>query len=73
MMKLMTGLIKPLEGEILLKGRSVKDMKPEQLSREVSLVYQNPEDMFIKDSIEADIAFAMKEISRIGKSGHIRF
>lgn len=61
MMKLMTGLIKPLEGEILLKGRSVKDMKPEQLSREVSLVYQNPEDMFIKDSIEADIAFAMKE------------
>ena len=60
MMKLMTGLIKPSEGEILLKGRSVKDMKPEQLSREVSLVYQNPEDMFIKDSIEADIAFAMK-------------
>ena len=30
------------------------------MSRYVSLVYQNPEDMFIKDSIEADISFAMQ-------------
>lgn len=60
MMKLMTGVIKPSEGEVLLKGRTMKNMKPEQLSRYVSLVYQNPEDMFIKDSIESDISFAMK-------------
>ena len=26
----------------------------------MSLVYQNPEEMFIKDSIENDISFAMK-------------
>lgn len=60
MMKMMTGLIKPAKGEVLLKGKSIKDTKPEQLSRYVSLVYQNPEDMFIKDSIESDVAFAMK-------------
>ncbi len=60
MMKLMTGVIKPSEGEVLLKGRTMKNMKPEQLSKYVSLVYQNPEDMFIKDSIESDISFAMK-------------
>ena len=34
--------------------------RPENLSKYVSLVYQNPEDMFIKDSIENDISFAMK-------------
>lgn len=60
MMKLMTGLVKPNEGEIFIKGLAVHDTKPEQLSKHVSMVYQNPEDMFIKDSIEADIAYAMQ-------------
>lgn len=60
LMKLMTGLIKPSEGEILLKGKGIRDTKPEALSKMISLVYQNPEEMFIKDSIERDIAFAME-------------
>ncbi len=60
MMKLMTGLVKPNEGKIFLKGLPVHETKPEQLSKHVSMVYQNPEDMFIKDSIEADIAYAMQ-------------
>lgn len=60
MMKLMTGLVKPNEGEIFLKGMPVHETKPERLSKYVSMVYQNPEDMFIKDSIEADIGYAMQ-------------
>ena len=60
MMKLMTGLIKPSDGHIFLKGVPVHETKPEKLSKYVSMVYQNPEDMFIKDSIEADIAYAMQ-------------
>lgn len=60
LMKLMTGLIKSSEGEILLKGKGIRDTKPEALSKMISLVYQNPEEMFIKDSIERDIAFAME-------------
>lgn len=59
-MKVMTGLLKPSKGQVLLKGRSIKNTKPEKLSKYVSFVYQNPEDMFIKDSIEQDIAYAMK-------------
>ena len=60
LMKLMVGLLKPSDGKVMLKGQSVGDTRPEKLSRYVSLVYQNPEDMFIKGSIEADIAYAMK-------------
>ena len=60
LMKLMTGLIKPNEGDIFFRDIAVRYTKPEKLSKYVSLVYQNPEDMFIKDSIEADIAFAMQ-------------
>lgn len=60
LMKLMVGLLKPAEGEILVNGSTLKGIKPEQLSRQISLVYQNPEEMFIKDTIESDIAYAMQ-------------
>lgn len=60
LMKLMTGLIKPTEGNVRIKGKNVQDIKTELLSRQISLVYQNPEEMFIKDSIENDIAYAMQ-------------
>lgn len=60
MMKLMTGLIKPSQGEVKLRGKSTKKMSPETMAKCISMVYQNPEEMFIKDSIEADIAYAMK-------------
>lgn len=60
LMKMMVGLLKPSEGMVELKGTSIKNLKPEQLSRQISLVYQNPEEMFIKDSIYGDISYAMQ-------------
>ncbi|MGM9605732.1 MAG: energy-coupling factor ABC transporter ATP-binding protein, partial [Faecousia sp.] len=60
LMKLLIGLLKPSEGEIALNGTVLKDVKPEALSRQISLVYQNPEEMFIKDSIRGDIAYALQ-------------
>lgn len=60
LMKLMTGLLKPTEGEVFVYGESTKKTTPEALFQKVSLVYQNPEEMFIKDSIEQDIAYSMK-------------
>ena len=60
LMKLMVGLLRPKAGTVSLFGSPIGDKPAEELSRQVSLVYQNPEDMFIKDSIEADIAYAMK-------------
>ncbi len=60
LMKMMVGLLKPEEGDILLDGESIRRKKTEGLSQKISLVYQNPEEMFIKDSIKADIAYAMQ-------------
>jgi len=47
LMKLVMGIIKPEKGDIKVGG-------------DISYVYQNPEEMFIKDSIEKDIEFSMK-------------
>lgn len=60
LMKLLVGLLKPNAGTVSLDGTPLRDTRPEALSRRISLVYQNPEEMFIKDSIEADIAYAMQ-------------
>lgn len=61
MMKLMIGLMKPKSGQVLIGGRDTRKYNADELSRTISLVYQNPEEMFIKDSIKEDICYAMKE------------
>mgnify|MGYP000419282880 CR=1 FL=1 len=60
MMKMMVGLLRPNSGCVSLYGEAIGEKKAEDLSRQISLVYQNPEEMFIKDSIRADISYAME-------------
>ncbi len=60
LMKLMVGLLRSQKGTVSLLGEPIGEKKAEDLSRQISLVYQNPEEMFIKDSIHADIAYAMQ-------------
>lgn len=59
-MKMMMGLIHPEEGSVVLRGRPVEEYSKEELGRVLSLVYQNPEEMFVKDSVRSDIAYGMK-------------
>ena len=42
MMKLMIGLMKPEEGTVFLQGKNTRKMSPEEMSRLISMVYQNP-------------------------------
>lgn len=60
LMKLMCGLLKPSGGQVRLAGNATRDLSPEDISGLISLVYQNPEQMFIKDSVRADVEFAMR-------------
>ena len=60
MLKLMMGLIHPESGRVSVKGKLTRDMSKEELGHTISMVYQNPEEMFIKDSIRKDIEYAMK-------------
>ena len=60
MLKLLMGLVYPESGTVKVKGKPVRNMSKEELGHTMSLVYQNPEEMFIKDSIRKDIEYAMK-------------
>lgn len=59
-MKLITGVTKPERGTVSVKGIDTLKTPPEQLADMVTYIYQNPEEMFIEDSIRKDIEFFLK-------------
>lgn len=60
LMQLMTGLQKPEKGSVKVKNLNTEDFPPEQFAEKVTYIYQNPEEMFIEDSIRNDIEFYLK-------------
>lgn len=60
LMKLLVRLTKDYTGEILLKGKDIRREGYRDIASAISLVYQNPEQMFIRDSIYNDISFALE-------------
>lgn len=60
LMKLISKIMKPTEGSIEIMGKKAIDQSSEELADIVSYIYQNPEEMFIDDSIEKDVAFFLK-------------
>lgn len=60
LMRLMTGLNKPEKGSVKIKNESTDDFSPEYFADRVTYIYQNPEEMFIEDSIRSDIEFYLK-------------
>lgn len=60
LMRLMTGVEKPEKGFVKLKDEDTVDYPPEYFADTVTYIYQNPEEMFIEDSIRNDIEFYLK-------------
>lgn len=60
LMRLVTGVVKPEQGDVLVKGMNTKDYSPEKLADFVTYIYQNPEEMFIEDSVRKDVEFFLK-------------
>ncbi|KUP23403.1 ATP-binding cassette domain-containing protein [Paenibacillus sp. DMB5] len=60
LMKLIAGITVPTGGTVQVKDITVNGLPPERLSGIVSYVFQNPEDMFIDDSVRGEIAYYLK-------------
>lgn len=60
LLKLLSGLKRPKAGSICIGETDVLATSPEELSNIVSYIHQQPEEMFIEDSIEGDISFFLK-------------
>ena len=57
LMKSLAGIIRPQTGGITADGIDVLKTSVEKLSSHISYIYQNPEEMFIQDTIKNDITY----------------
>ncbi|WP_428817935.1 ABC transporter ATP-binding protein (plasmid) [Clostridium butyricum] len=63
-LKLISKLIKPSDGNVRIRNKDIADKSPEEVCNSVSYINQNPEEMFIDDSIEKDVAYFLKARKR---------
>ncbi len=55
--KLLNGLLRPTEGNVLLDERDTRQHTPAQLSRFVGFVFQNPDDQLFARTVREEVAF----------------
>jgi cobalt/nickel transport system ATP-binding protein len=62
LLKVMDGLIKGYQGEVLLDGENVLRLHPRDIYRKVGLVFQNPDDQLFATSVFEDTAFGPRNM-----------
>ena len=60
LVKHFNGLLKPTKGEVLVDGVSTRDVSVAKLARKVGFVFQNPDHQLFSETVEEEIAFALK-------------
>lgn len=63
--KLISGIIKPKEGNILIDGFNIADSKnKEEIRKKIGIVFQNPENQIIFNHIEDELSFTLKDLNQ---------
>jgi energy-coupling factor transport system ATP-binding protein len=57
LLRLVTGLESPDEGTITVLGRDTNETRPEELADDTVYIHQNPEEMFVEDTVRKDVAY----------------
>jgi len=60
LVKHFNGLLKPTKGEVLVDGVSTRDVSVAKLARNVGFVFQNPDHQLFSETVEDEVAFALK-------------
>lgn len=60
--KLLKGLLKPTQGDILLNGKSIKEQTVAELARHIGMVFQNPNDQIFKNMVLDEVMFGPLKI-----------
>ncbi len=60
LVKHFNGLLKPTKGQVMVNGVNVTKVSVAKLARNVGFVFQNPDHQLFSDSVEEEIAFALR-------------
>ncbi len=70
--KLLKGLLKPTEGEILLNGKEIKDMTVAAIAKHIGMVFQNPNDQIFKNQVLDEVMFGPLQIGMDKETAKIK-
>ncbi|MBI4667161.1 MAG: ABC transporter ATP-binding protein [Nitrospinae bacterium] len=62
LLKLLSGLVSPKSGEIMLRGQPMGSISHEKRYTSVGLVFQNPDDQLFALTVEEDVAFGPRNM-----------
>lgn len=62
--KLLKGLLKPVSGDILIKGINTKEATAAGLARHIGLIFQNPNDQIFKNKVIDEVMFGPLNIGQ---------
>jgi energy-coupling factor transport system ATP-binding protein len=60
LLRLLTGLESPDEGTVTTLGRDTSDALPEELADDTVYIHQNPEEMFVEDTVRKDVGYYLE-------------
>jgi len=60
LVKHFNGLLKPTKGDVLVDGINTRDVSIAKLARNVGFVFQNPDHQLFCESVEEEVAFALR-------------
>ena len=60
LVKHFNGLLKPTEGSVLVDGVETRKVSVATLARKVGFVFQNPDNQLFSETVEEEVAFALK-------------
>ena len=60
LVKMFNGLLKPTEGAVLVDGVNTRQKSVAQLSRDVGLIFQNPDHQLFAETVADELAFSLR-------------
>lgn len=61
--KMLNGLTKPCDGDVLINGESTKQYTTAQMARKVGYVFQNPDDQIFNSTVYKEIEYGLKKMN----------
>ncbi|RLE77289.1 MAG: ABC transporter ATP-binding protein [Thermoprotei archaeon] len=71
LIKHLNGLLKPSKGRVIVFGMDTRTTSVARLARHVGVVFQNPLNQFFEETVEKEVAFALKNFGKKSDSNKI--
>lgn len=60
LIKMFNGLLKPTQGKILIDGVDTREKSVAQLSRDVGIIFQNPDHQLFAETVSEELSFSLR-------------